>query len=132
MRTGPIQVPRNWPICWRLGIAPTRYPVLKSSIRSVACDMAMHVAAPTMTDETMAALSPRPLVITMRIVTAIRVIPLMGDQFVRPMHSDRITPAIQIQIVPSTAMMIPRPRPISSTDETATNPRTMTAPAMQT
>ena len=41
-------------------------------------------------------------------VTPIRVMPLMGDQLVRPMHSERITPAIQIHSVPTRAMRMPR------------------------
>ncbi|OPZ95150.1 MAG: hypothetical protein BWY71_02331 [Planctomycetes bacterium ADurb.Bin412] len=47
------------------------------------------------------------------IVTAISVIPLRGFQLVRPAHSDKITPAIQIHTVPNSAMIAPRRIPIS-------------------
>ena len=124
---GPSQVARNWPICCFLGVAPTRYPVFRSSIRSVACAIATHAAAPTMTEEMIAAESPIPLVITIRMVTAINVIPESGDQLVRPMHSDRITPATQIHSVASTAMMMPRVTPTSLVESMAITVSTIAA-----
>ena len=50
---------------------------------------------------------------------AISVMPDSGDQLVRPMHSERITPAIQTHSVPSSAMIRPRSRVISGTDNSA-------------
>ena len=81
---------------------------------SVACDMATHMAAPTITAETMAAESGTPRATNNSRVTPMRVMPLKGDQLVRPMHSLRITPATQIHRVPTSAIAPPWTKPISS------------------
>ena len=96
----------------------------------MACAIATHAAAPTIIDETIDAVSPRPLLMTIRIVTAIRVIPLSGDQFVLPMHSDKITPATHIQAVPSRAISPPRMMPISFTEVMEMAKSKSVAPAM--
>ena len=57
-----------------------------------------------------------PLAITIRIVTAMSVMPDNGDQFVRPMHSATTTPATQTHKVPSNAMAAARPSDMFSTD----------------
>ena len=57
-----------------------------------------------------------PLLTRIRIVTAIIVMPDIGDQFVRPSDSDTITPAIQIQSVPRTAIKAARQSTISGAD----------------
>ena len=54
--------------------------------------MATQIAAPTITELMIDALSLMPLLIRMRIVTAIRVIPDNGDQLVLPRHSETMTP----------------------------------------
>ena len=77
---------------------------------SLAWAMATQIAAPTTTEETMVETSPRPEATRIRIVTAIRVMPLSGDQLVRPTHSATITPAAQIHRVPSTAIEIAWPK----------------------
>ena len=93
-------------------------------MRSVACDMATQTAAPTITAATMASLRSRPLVMMISNVTAIRVIPDSGDQLVRPMHSDRITPAIHTQTVPRSAIARPRPIPMCCVERVAMTIRT--------
>ena len=100
-------------------------------MRSVACDIATQAAAPTMMAETIAALvSPRPLDMKIRMVTAIRVMPDKGDQLVLPIASLRMTPAIQTHSVPTSAMTKPRPRPIFSVDSTAIVASSIVAPMM--
>ena len=94
--------------------------------------MATQAAAPTMMADTMAArVSSRPLDMMIRSVTAISVMPESGDQLVRPMASDNMTPAIQIHSVPTTAMSIPRPSPIFSVDKTAMTVSRIAAPPTQ-
>ena len=86
-------------------------------------------AAPTMMADTIAALlSSRPLEMMIRSVTAINVIPESGDQLVRPMASDKMTPAIHIHKVPTTAMSMPRPIPIFSVERIAITISRMAAP----
>ena len=60
-----------------------------------------------------------PWVSTMSSVIPTSVMPDSGDQFVRPIASDRMMPAIHIQSVPNSAIAMPRPRLISSTEVTA-------------
>ena len=45
------------------------------------------------------------------------VMPESGDQLVRPIASERMMPAIQIQSVPITAMAMPLSNPMFSTEE---------------
>ncbi len=80
---------------------------------SPAWAMATQIAAPTTTETVMVVLVLTPLATKIRMVTAISVMPLKGDQLVRPRHSLTITPAIQIHSVPSNAMATARPQPIS-------------------
>ena len=89
---------------------------------SLAWEMATQMAAPMITDATIVWESLIPLAIRVRMVTAIRVIPERGDQFVRPTHSETMTPAIQIQRTPSSAIIIAVPTVIS---ETESRPTTM-------
>jgi hypothetical protein len=65
-----------------------------------------------------------------RIVTAMRVIPLSGDQFVLPIHSDIITPATHIQAVPSRAIKAPLIMPISLTEVMEITKSKSVAPAI--
>jgi len=81
-------------------------------------------------DTTAAVVSPSPLEIKIRMVTAIRVMPDSGDQLVRPMASDRMTPAIQTHRVPTRAIIRPRPKPILSVDRTAMTASRTAAPPM--
>ena len=68
------------------------------------------------------------LVVGIVMVTAMSVIPLSGDQFVRPMPSESITPAIQIQSVPKTAINAPRGTPTSFVDKIAVTNKAIAAP----
>ncbi len=91
--------------------------------------MATHMAAPTMIEETMVAVSVIPLATSSRMVMPISVMPDSGDQLVRPMHSERTTPATQIHSVPSSAITPPRSQVISSVDRMAVTSSTTKAPA---
>ena len=76
--------------------------------------------------------SPRsmPAVTMIRSVIPISVIPDNGDQFVRPIASDKIMPDIQIQSVPITAIPMPRNMLTDSTELTAITARTMAEPTI--
>ena len=83
---------------------------------SLAWEIATQIAAPMMTDATIVwGVSVMPLARKVRIVTAINVMPESGDQLVRPMHSDTITPATQIHSTPTSAIEIAVPSVISGT-----------------
>src|SRR5690625_7587227 len=58
-----------------------------------ALPISTHTAAPTMTAAIMAEESSIPRVINIMMVTAISVMPDSGDQLVRPIASERMTPA---------------------------------------
>jgi hypothetical protein len=68
-----------------------------------------------------------PLATKIRIVIPISVMPERGDQFVRPMHSERMTPAIQIHSVPRIAITAPFTNVISETESCAIVNRTTNA-----
>ena len=78
------------------------------------------------------AVSPNPLEMIINMVIAIKVMPERGDQLVRPIHSESITPAIHIQRVPITAMKMPLASPISSVDITAMTANTIAEPKIAT
>jgi hypothetical protein len=61
-------------------------------------------------------------------VMPISVMPESGDQLVRPMHSDRMTPATQIHSVPSKAISPARTQLISGVEKIAVTRRTTKAP----
>ncbi len=99
-------------------------------MRSVACDIATQVAAPTISAAIMESLRSMPCVTMINNVIPTNVMPDSGDQFVRPMASERMIPAIHIHSVPRSAIVIPRPRPIVSTEVTAITLRSITAPTI--
>ena len=82
---------------------------------SLAWEIATQIAPPIMTEAMICWVLPSPLAMTVSRVTAIRVMPERGDQFVRPTHSETITPATQTQRMPSRAIMTPVPRVMSGT-----------------
>ena len=97
---GPMQQVMICAICCFRGLAPTKYPVLKSAIMSAHIDVATQMAAPMVTAGSMDPWSCGPR-IPIKMAIAIRAKPESGDQSVRPVVWATTRPASQSHATPA-------------------------------